>query len=72
MIPDQNKKPEFGYELHKRGADSLVVSLNLFGDIYGVSLTSTPDTVGNCLKNWSSIPRDYPVLFMGEEFIALT
>ena len=72
MIPDQNKKPEFGYELHKRGADSLVVSLNLFGDIYGVSLTSSPDTVGNDLKNWASKPRDYPVWFMGEEFIALT
>lgn len=69
---DKDKKVKFWYEFHKRSANSLVVSLNLFGDLYGVSLTSSPDTVENDLKSWAQKDLNYPVWLMGEKFIALT
>lgn len=70
--PDLMKQAKFGYEPHKRGDNLLVMTLNLFGDLYGVSLTSPPDRVEDDLKSWAQKDLNYPVWLMGEKFIALT
>lgn len=65
-------EPKWEYSLWRFG-DSLGIELNLFGDLYAVSLTSSPDKAGDDLKKWVGSQRpEYPVWLVGEELVALT
>jgi hypothetical protein len=62
------KSPEFGSELHGRLNDALAMQLNIYGDLYGVSLTSLPNRVYEDLKSWAVQDIEFPVWCMGERF----
>jgi len=65
---DMGKSSEFGSELHQRSSSALAMQLNIYGDLYGVSLTSLPDEVYDDLRSWALQDIEYPVWCMGERF----
>jgi hypothetical protein len=65
---DTGSKPEFGGELHQRSSGALAMQLNIYVDLYGVSLTSSPNKVYEDLKSWAVQDIEFPVWCMGERF----
>ena len=61
------------WEYHVWGRQgALFGELNLFGDWYGVSFTSSPDKAGTDLKNFVGAQRpDYPIWCIGENLTTL-
>jgi len=69
---NMGKSSKFGSELHRRSNDALAMQINIYGDLYGVSLTSLPNKVHEDLRNWAVQDIEFPVWCMGERFQKLS